>query len=296
MFEIHVKDLMRRRQVMMDMADVDRMIRGKTVAVTGAGGFIGSEIVRQVAGYGPRHVTLIDNSEFNLYEIDRRLDVPRIAAWADVRDSQRMQTLIRADVVFHAAAMKHVPLSESNPGEAIKTNIIGTMNVRDAARQNGVGTFVMISTDKAVSPSNMMGATKRVAELYCKDACVVRFGNVLGSSGSVVPLFKEQIASGGPVTVTHQDMERYFMSVTEAVELVLKAAAHGQPGIYALDMGDSVRISDLASDMIMLSGKRGVPIEFTGLRPGEKLREEVFYGTEDFCETGVPGLRHARGV
>ena len=296
MFEIHIKDLLRRRQVMMDMADVDRMIRGRTVVVTGAGGTIGSEIVRQVAGYGPRHITLVDNSEFNLYEVERRLDTPRTAAWADVRDRQRMDTLINADVVFHAAAMKHVPLSESNPSEAVKTNILGTMNVRDAARKNAVGTFVMISTDKAVSPSNMMGATKRVAELYCKDACVVRFGNVLGSSGSVVPLFKEQISNGGPVTVTHADMERYFMSVTEAVELVLKAAAHGKPGIYALDMGDSIKIADLASDMIMLSGKRNVGITFTGLRPGEKLREEVFYGTEDFYETGVPGLRHARGA
>lgn len=293
MFDIDIKDLLGRRQVMMDMHDVAKMIRGKSVCVTGAGGFIGSEIVRQVEAFEPHHITLVDFSEFNLYSIDRKTRVSHSTVLADVRDRERMMDVIRGDIVFHAAALKHVPLSEANPIEAIRTNTVGTANVSDAAQRNGVTRMVMVSTDKAVNPTNIMGASKRAAERYCigqPGVCVVRFGNVLGSTGSVVPLFLDQIANGGPVTITHPDVERYFMSGTEAVELVLKSAADGADGVYALDMGKSVRIMDLARDMILLSGKRGVEIEVVGLRPGEKLYEEVCYGHEDFFPTRVEGL------
>lgn len=293
MHDIDIKDLLGRRQVMMDMHDVARMIRGRTVCVTGAGGYIGSEIVRQVESFEPDHIVLVDFSEFNLYSIDRKTRVSHSAVLADVRDPHRMMDVIQGDLVFHAAALKHVPLSEANPIEAIRTNTVGTANVCDAARHNGVGRLVMVSTDKAVNPTNIMGASKRAAERYCigqPGVCVVRFGNVLGSTGSVVPLFLDQIAHGGPVTITHPDVERYFMSVTEAVELVLKSAADGNEGIYALDMGKSVRISDLARDMILLSGRRGVEMEVVGLRPGEKLVEEICYGHEAFSPTPVEGL------
>ncbi len=270
--------------------------------VTGAGGSIGSEIVRQVARFRPGRLVLLDIGEFALYAIDHEMQenharLERRSVIASVRDRQtvfRLMADMRPDVVFHAAALKHVPLIESNICEGVLTNVIGTKNVADAAVANGVKAMVMISTDKAIRPSSVMGATKRAAEAYCQALDVsgtstrfitVRFGNVLGSNGSVVPLFEKQIAAGGPVTVTHPDMKRYFMSIREATELVLQAAAFGlleqerRGGILVLDMGEPIKIVDLARTMIAMSGRLpdvDVPIVFTGIRPGEKLFEELF--------------------
>ncbi len=316
---VALEDLLNRPQVRLDHDGMARLVRGRRVLVTGAGGTIGSELARQVAALEPAALTLLDNGEFALWQIDLELAeshpaLPRHAVIADVRDEARVAAAFaaaRPELVFHAAALKHVPMVEANPGEGLLTNAGGTRVVVDAAAACGAAATVLISTDKAVNPSSLMGASKRLAEMYCQalDAqargtggmrCVtVRFGNVLGSTGSVVPLFRRQLARGGPLTVTHPDMQRYFMTVREAVGLVLQATVvgveEGAPdgGIFVLDMGKPVKILDLARQMIRLAGLRpevDVPIRFTGLRPGEKLFEELFHGEEPPAPTGHPGL------
>jgi O-antigen biosynthesis protein WbqV len=317
---IAIEDLLNRRQVALDRDGMARLIQRRRVLVTGAGGSIGSELARQVAGFAPAELMLVDNGEFALWQIDLELaetqpGCRRRAVIADVRDAARMRDLcaaFRPELVFHAAALKHVPIVEDNPLEGLRTNVLGTVAVADAAAAAGAQAMVLISTDKAVNPSSVMGASKRFAEMYCQGLdvaarrdggmrCVtVRFGNVLGSTGSVVPLFRRQLAAGGPLTVTHPDMQRYFMTVREAVGLVLQASVVGSGtlsvqdgGIFVLDMGEPVKIVDLARQMIRLAGLRpdkDVAIRFTGLRPGEKLFEELFHGSETPAPTGHAGL------
>ncbi|MGC9269910.1 polysaccharide biosynthesis protein [Acidiphilium sp.] len=319
---IAIEDLLNRPQVALDREGMARLIQGRRVLVTGAGGSIGSELARQVAGFGPAALVLLDASEFALWQIDLEISelfsgLPREAVIADVRDRARIDQIcaaLRPELVFHAAALKHVPIVEANPLEGMATNALGTRNVADAARGAGAALMVLISTDKAVNPSSVMGASKRLAEMYAQGLDVagrqrqpmktvtVRFGNVLGSTGSVVPLFRRQLARGGPLTVTHPDMRRYFMTVREAVSLVLQASVVGASGaalpvagggIFVLDMGEPVKIVDLARQMIRLAGLRpdvDVAVRFTGLRPGEKLFEELFHGAEKPIETGFPGL------
>ena len=319
--KVDVEDLLGRPQNVLDRDAMARLVAGRRVLVTGAGGTIGAELCRQVAAFAPAHLTLFDNGEYNLYAIDLDLDahaahVPRTALLGDVRDRERLAQCFaaaRPDLVFHAAAFKHVPLSEANPVETVLTNVIGTRNVAYACRAAATETMVLISTDKAVHSSSVMGASKRVAELVCQAVntsgaptrCVtVRFGNVLGSTGSVIPRFEQQLRAGGPLTVTHADATRYFMTVREAVELVLQASAlpsEAADSIYVLDMGDPVRIQDLARQMIRLSGHRpdvDIAIEFTGLRPGEKLHETLFHEAEDLRSSPVPGIRigQSRGI
>ncbi len=316
---IAIEDLLGRPQTQLDRNAMAAMIRNRRILITGAGGSIGSELVRQISEFGPEHLVLFDHSEFNLYRIDmevrRRhgmLSVTPILG--DVRDEGRIRDVIareRPAVVFHAAALKHVPLVEQNPLEGVLTNAIGTRKVADACADAGVGAMVLISTDKAVNPANVMGASKRIAEIYCQAEdlrragtrfITVRFGNVLGSAGSVVPLFQKQLERGGPLTVTHPEIERYFMTIHEAVELVLEAAALGQArddngAIYVLDMGAPVKIMDLAKQMIRLAGKRlgeDVDIEITGLRPGDKLSEELFQNLEPSVATDMDGILLAR--
>jgi O-antigen biosynthesis protein WbqV len=307
---------------------MSRLVAGRRVLVTGAGGTIGAELVRQIAALGPAHLTLFDVAEYQLYLIDLDLaerfpEVPRASLLGDVRDRARLDEVMagaRPELVFHAAAYKHVPMVEANPVEGVLTNVVGTRNLAEACRAAGVAAMVMISTDKAVHPTNVMGATKRLAEGICQALdllgrreggatrfITVRFGNVLGSTGSVVPLFQRQLARGGPLTVTHPEVTRYFMTVAEAVELVLQAAAlassdHPPPGIeaggiFVLEMGEAVRIADLARQMIRLAGfvpDRDVKIEFVGLRPGEKLAEELFHEAEPPVATESDGLLLAR--
>lgn len=321
---IDVEDLLGRPQVPLDRDAMARLIGGRRVLVTGAGGSIGAELVRQLAALGPSALTLVDNSEYALYRIDLEvsenfLTLARAPEIADVRDAGRIDQVFeeaRPEVVFHAAALKHVPMVERNIVEGVTTNTLGTVNVADACLKFGVGYMVVISTDKAVNPSSVMGATKRLAEIYCQakdiqsaagagDATrfvTVRFGNVLGSTGSVVPLFQRQLEHGGPLTVTDPEMRRYFMTVREAVELVLQAAALGAgetgagvpPGnICVLDMGEPVKIIDLARQMIRLAGlepDKDVKIEIVGLRPGEKLFEEVFHGAEPLVSSPAAGI------
>ncbi len=321
---VEIDDLLNRAQVPLDREAMARLVQGRRVIVTGAGGTIGSELARQIAALGPERLMLLDNGEYALWQIDLELaerhpNVPRVAVIADVRDEARIRAVFadaRPDLVFHAAALKHVPMVEANPAEGLLSNAVGTRHVADAARASGARAMVLISTDKAVNPSSVMGASKRLAEMYCQgldiDAqterggmrCItVRFGNVLGSTGSVVPLFQRQLARGGPLTVTHPDMRRYFMTVREAVGLVLQATvvrlagtplpSGEQGGIFVLDMGEPVKIADLARQMIRLAGLRpdeDVEIRFTGLRPGEKLFEELFHGQEPPVPTGYPGL------
>jgi len=320
---IPVEDLLNRPQVALDHAGMARLVGGRRVLVTGAGGSIGSEFSRQVAALGPAELLLLDSSEYALWQIDVELSeisahVPRRAVLADVREAGRIGEVFesfRPDLVFHAAALKHVPMVEANPLEGLLTNSHGTRVVVDAARAAGAQATVLISTDKAVNPTSLMGASKRLAEMYCQSTdilalasggmrCItVRFGNVLGSTGSVVPLFRRQLEHGGPITVTHPDMQRYFMTVGEAVSLVLQASVAGvsdpalpggaEGGIFVLDMGKPVRILDLARQMIVLAGLRpdkDIEIHFTGLRQGEKLFEELFHGSEPPVPTGHPGL------
>ncbi len=313
---IALSDLLGRPQTRLDRAAMTSMVQGRRVLVTGAGGSIGSELVRQICAAGVGHLTLVDFGEFNLYSIDLevREKHPALSCMtvlADVRDADRMRDVIareKPDLVFHAAALKHVPMVELNPVEGLMTNAIGTRNVAAACLASGVKAMVLISTDKAVNPSNVMGAAKRLAEIYCQAEdlrragtrfITVRFGNVLGSTGSVVSLFQRQLEAGGPLTVTHPEVERYFMTVREAVELVLQAAALGQGrndegAIYVLDMGERVKIIDLARQMINLAGKRDVGIKIVGLRPGEKLKEELFHGEEPAVGTDMAGILIAR--
>ena len=296
MRNIDIKDLLPRRETVYDRTAVRELIDGKSVLITGAGGSIGSELARQIDALGPKRLTLVDNSEFNLYTISEQLPSAK-AVYADVRQYISVKDFMsraKPDVVFHAAALKHVPIVEANPLEGINTNIIGTHNVVSECAWNHVERMVMISTDKAVRPTSVMGATKRMAEMCCRNMeySAVRFGNVMGSSGSVVPLFVRQIKRGGPVTITHEDIERYFMSVDEAVELVLQAAT-ADPATYVLDMGSPMRIKDLATDMIRLSGLmpgEAIEIQTTGMRPGERLTEELFYAAEDVAPSGMAGI------
>jgi FlaA1/EpsC-like NDP-sugar epimerase len=317
---IAIEDLLGRPQTVLDRAAMRALIAGKRVMITGAGGTIGGELVRQVAEFGPARLALLDSSEFQLYSIDLELGerhpgLDRTAILADVRDARRIAAEFAAEkpeLVFHAAALKHVPMVEAHPTEGVLTNVVGTRVVADACVAAGVGAMVLISTDKAVNPSSAMGATKRIAEAYCQALdlearraggatrfVTVRFGNVLGSTGSVVPLFQRQLARGGPLTVTHPDMQRYFMTVREAVELVVEASVLGtradadEGKIYVLDMGAPVRILDLARQMILLAGLRpgdDVKIEITGLRPGEKLAEELLHESESLVPTRYPGI------
>jgi FlaA1/EpsC-like NDP-sugar epimerase len=318
---VEVEDLLGRPQTPLDRDAMQGLIKNRNVLVTGAGGSIGSELVRQIAGLNPSRLTLLDNSEYNLFKIDREVaklspSVRRDAVLADVRDAKRIESIFsegRPDLVFHAAALKHVPMVEANMFEGLITNVAGSMNVANAARNAGVHALVQISTDKAVNPTNIMGASKRMAEMYCQALdltgtagtrfVTVRFGNVLGSTGSVVELFRQQLQEGGPLTVTDPAMTRYFMTVREAVELVLMASAIGAEkpsgggGIYVLDMGEPVKIMDLARQMIRLAGfepGRDIAIEIVGARPGEKLFEEVLHGSENLVPTEQPGLLFAR--
>jgi FlaA1/EpsC-like NDP-sugar epimerase len=316
---IAVEDILGRPQTTLDRVAMRSFVQGKRVLVTGAGGSIGSELVRQVAAFAPAEILLYDISEYQLYLIDQELSelVPNLrrhAVIGDVRDVEHLAhtfTSFKPEVVFHAAAIKHVPLSESNPEQAVLTNILGSKHVADACVAHSVAAMVQISTDKAVNPLSVMGATKRAAEIYsqmlAQDGAstrfvTVRFGNVINSAGSVVPLFQKQIARGGPVTVTHKDMVRYFMSISEAVQLVLQAAVLGnscddRAPIFVLDMGDPVRIEELACQMIRLAGLKpydDIAIIFTGLRPGEKLFEELFHDAENFIETSHQSIRLAR--
>ena len=304
--EVDIQDLLGREQVQVDLDEVMRYIKDKTVMVTGGGGSIGSELCRQIASHAPRLLIILDIYENNAYDIEQELkrsypQLPLLTLIASIRDKGKIRDVFakyRPQIVFNAAAHKHVPLMENSPNEAVKNNVFGTLNVARAADEFGVETFVQISTDKAVNPTNIMGATKRICEMIIQTIgknskntkfVAVRFGNVLGSNGSVIPLFKKQIADGGPVTVTHKDIIRYFMTIPEAVALVLQAGAYAQGGqIFVLDMGEPVRIYDLAYNLIKLSGlEPGVDIEIqcTGLRPGEKLFEERLMQEEGLQKT-----------
>jgi len=310
---VQLEDLLRRAPTPLDLQGVASYLTNGVVLVVGAGGSIGSEICRQVARFGPSRLLLMGHGEDSLYRIDRELrtSFPGLncqPVLGTVRERGKLQWLLaqcKPSVIFHAAAYKHVPLMESNQDEAVLNNIVGTRNLLLAAETEGVPRLVFISSDKAVEPANVMGATKRIGELLVRCAArrsgrpfvVVRFGNVLGSRGSVVPLFQEQIASGGPVTITHPDVTRYFMTIPEAVRLVLQAGALGRGGeVFVLDMGEPVRIYDLACDLIRLHGyepERDVPVVFIGLRPGEKLHEKLYTMTEHTQDTAHPGIRVA---
>jgi len=311
---VDVEDLLGREQVQLDESDIRGYLENKVAFVTGAGGSIGSELCRQIARFRPRLLVFFESSEYALYRIEQEFrgvhpDTPVVCIAGDVRDAVRVNEVVsryRPDVIFHAAAYKHVPLMENdNCWEAVRNNVQGTLVVARAAADHSVGKFVLVSTDKAVNPVNVMGATKRLAEMVCQAMqettatrfLMVRFGNVLGSAGSVIPKFREQIAAGGPVTVTHPDIQRFFMSIPEAAQLVLQAGAMGEGGeIFVLDMGEPVKIAALAAEMIRLSGytEREIRIEFTGLRPGEKLFEEVLADDESSLPTKHPKVRVAK--
>jgi FlaA1/EpsC-like NDP-sugar epimerase len=300
-----LEDLLGRDQVDLDRESISGYLRGKPVIVTGAGGSIGSELCRQVAEQVPSKLIIFDHGEFNIYAIDHELrnsfpDLELVTVLGDVKNYDRVDWVFkkfRPQVVFHAAAYKHVPMLELNPAEGVMNNVIGSRIVADAADRYGAESFVFVSTDKAVNPANVMGTTKRIAEIYCQNLAkrsktrfiTTRFGNVLGSTGSVVPLFEQQIREGGPVTVTHRDITRYFMTIPEAVGLILQAGAMGEGGeIFVLDMGEPVLIRDLAEQMIRLSGLipgKDIDIVYTGLRPGEKLFEEIFHERENLRGT-----------
>ena len=291
--QISVEDLLARYPKDLDKVKIKSFIKDKIILVTGAGGSIGSEICRQCVKFGAKKLILLDHSEYNLYSIEQELKndniLPVMQSVVDIEEIEKTFQKYSPDIVIHAAAYKHVPLCEQNITEAIKNNIIGTKNIIDTAVKHNVKKVVLISTDKAVRPTNVMGTTKRICELYAQnipskntEIVAVRFGNVLGSSGSVIPKFKEQIQNGGPITVTHPDITRYFMLIPEACELVLQAASIGKGGeIFILDMGEPIKIVDLAKKMIELSGKHDIDIVFTGLRPGEKLYEELLIDETD---------------
>ncbi|MAW53938.1 MAG: nucleotide sugar dehydratase [Rhodospirillaceae bacterium] len=316
---IAVEDLLGRPQTKLDRDAMRKLIEGLHIFVTGAGGSIGSELVRQISELAPASMTLFENSEYNLYQIDQELSrrhphIKRFAVLGDVRDRKRVNQVMisqKPTLVFHAAALKHVPMVEQNPLEGVLTNVIGTRNVADACVSHGVKAMVLISTDKAVNPPNIMGATKRLAESYCQALDIdtaktdrtrfvtVRFGNVLGSTGSVVPLFQKQLEAGGPLTITHPEVTRFFMTIREAVELVLQASALGTIGgrdagrIHVLEMGAPVKILELAEQMIRLAGlqpNEDIEIKITGLRAGEKLHEELLHEGESLVSSSHPSL------
>ena len=302
---VEIEDLLGRDSIKVDMTEIKEYLFNKTVLVTGGGGSIGSELCRQISSYQPKKLIIFDIYENNAYAIQQELranhpELPLDVIIGSVRDIQRVDSLFetyKPDIVYHAAAHKHVPLMEDSPNEAIKNNVFGTYNVANSANKHGVSTFVLISTDKAVNPTNIMGASKRLCEMiiecFAKISSTrfvaVRFGNVLGSNGSVIPLFRKQIARGGPVTVTHKDIIRYFMTIPEAVSLVLQAGYYANGGeIFVLDMGQPVKIDDLARRMIKLSGFEpdvDIKVEYTGLRPGEKLYEELLMSEEALAKT-----------
>ena len=314
--DVDVEDLLGRDPVQVDVDSILGYVRGKTILVTGAGGSIGSELCRQIAGHGASQLILLDIYENSVYEIQQELErtyplLDIVVLVASVRNEKRIRNIFetyRPDIVYHAAAHKHVPLMETSPAEAVKNNIAGTRICAQCAADTGVRRFVLISTDKAVNPTNIMGASKRVCEMIVQamnrqsetEFVAVRFGNVLGSNGSVIPLFKKQIAAGGPVTVTDPEVIRYFMTIPEAVTLVLQAGAYAKGGeIFVLDMGEPVRILDLAENLIKLSGYRvgtDIGIVFTGLRPGEKLFEEVLMDEEGLQETANRLIRVGRPI
>ncbi len=305
MKEVSIQDLLGREQVQVNLDEIMGYIENKIILVTGGGGSIGSELCRQIAWHNPKQLIIVDIYENNAYDIQQELvrhcpNLNLLVLIASVRDSKKMNNLFktyRPQIVFHAAAHKHVPLMETSPNEAVKNNVSGTYKVAEAAGKFGAEKFILISTDKAVNPTNIMGATKRICEMIIQamnnrhqtEYVAVRFGNVLGSNGSVIPLFKKQITEGGPVTVTHKDIVRYFMTIPEAVSLVLQAGAYAKGGeIFVLDMGDPVRIYDLAVNMIRLSGlepNKDIEIKITGLRPGEKLYEERLMAEEGLQKT-----------
>ena len=307
--DVAIEDVLRRPPVNLDRAAIASILQSRRVLVTGAGGSIGSELCREVCRFRPDVLVLVEQAENALFHIHRLLaqefpEVRTVPCVADILDARRMELIFgrhRPDLVLHAAAHKHVPMMEENPGEAVKNNVLGTRTLADLADAHGVGGFVMISTDKAVNPTSVMGVSKRVAEIYVQALAqrsdtrfvAVRFGNVLGSNGSVVPIFKEQIARGGPVTVTHPEMTRYFMTIPEACQLVLQAASMGQGGeIFILDMGEPVKIVDLAKDLIRLSGlaPEEIEITFVGVRPGEKLYEQLALAEESAGKTKHPRI------
>ena len=303
--DVEIGDLLGREQIKVNLDEILGYVQNKVVLVTGGGGSIGSEICRQLAGHGVKQLIIVDIYENNIYEIQQELkrkypELDLVALIASVRNTHRINEIMekyRPQVVYHAAAHKHVPLMEDSPNEAIKNNVFGTYKTASAAGKHGVERFVLISTDKAVNPTNIMGASKRMCEMivqtldkfYPTEFVAVRFGNVLGSNGSVIPLFKKQIAEGGPVTVTHPDIIRYFMTIPEAVSLVLQAGAYAKGGeIFVLDMGEPVKIADLAKNLIRLSGFKvgeDIEIQYTGLRPGEKLYEELLMDEEGLQAT-----------
>ncbi len=312
--EVEIQDLLRREPIQTDLEQVRVLATGETVLVTGAGGSIGSELCRQLARLEPAQVLVMGHGENSIFDVmaeltERYPHLEAVPIIGDVRNRERMRQIFeryRPYAVFHAAAHKHVPLMEENVAEAITNNVLGTRNVAELSAEFGVEHFVLISTDKAVRPTNVMGATKRVAEQIVQEVAestgrnfvAVRFGNVLGSRGSVVPTFLRQIQTGGPVTVTHPEMRRYFMTIPEAVQLVLQAGAIGKGGeVFVLDMGEPVKILDLATDLIRLSGLEvgsDVEIRFTGTRPGEKLYEELFFDSESALPTDHPKVLRAR--
>ncbi len=303
--EVEIEDLLGRDPIQINNAEVLDYVHGKVVLITGGGGSIGSELCRQIAAHHPKQLVIVDIYENNAYEIQQELirkhpDLDLVVLIASVRNTERINRIFatyRPNIVYHAAAHKHVPLMETSPNEAIKNNVFGTYKTAKAADRYGVEKFVLISTDKAVNPTNVMGASKRMCEMVIQmmnqksktNFVAVRFGNVLGSNGSVIPLFKKQIAEGGPVTVTHPDIIRYFMTIPEAVSLVLQAGVYAKGGeIFVLDMGEPMKIVDLAQNLIKLSGyKVGEDIEivFTGLRPGEKMYEELLMDEEGLKQT-----------
>jgi len=304
---VNIEDLLGREPVNLDIDEISSYLEDQVILVTGGGGSIGSELCRQIASFNPRQLIILDNYENNAYDIQNELlykypELKLVTLIANIREKHRLENIFRKykpDVVFHAAAHKHVPLMEANPTEAIKNNVFGTQNVAECADKYKVKRFVLISTDKAVNPTNIMGATKRIAEMIIQalnrhsstEFTAVRFGNVLGSNGSVIPLFKKQIEQGGPVTVTHPEVTRFFMTIPEAVQLVIQAGALAKGGeIFVLDMGEPVKIYDLARNLIKLSGFEpdvDIKIEFTGLRPGEKLYEELLMDEEGLESTRI---------
>jgi FlaA1/EpsC-like NDP-sugar epimerase len=310
--QVQIEDLLGREVVEIDHAGIHQLLADRCILVTGAGGSIGSELCRQIVRNKPSRLILLDHGEFNLYTIEQEIrailpqETELNGVLGDIRETSRMCWVFehfRPDVVFNAAAYKHVPLVEENPAEGVKTNVFGTCGIADLAVEFGVKKFVQVSTDKAVNPTNVMGATKRTAEIFCQNLnrrtdntafITTRFGNVLGSAGSVVPLFRKQIEAGGPVTVTHPDITRYFMTIPEAVSLILQAGSMGEGGeIFVLDMGEPVKIIDLAEQMIRLTGLEpgsDIEIKFTGLRPGEKLYEELFHESEVLVATTHPKI------